>query len=45
MKVGARHGSPAVLLVAGGARHAVFGPDNGVWLTGVAPVDVVRFPE
>jgi hypothetical protein len=46
MKIGARHGNPAVLPVAGGARHAARDPVFGsVWLTGTVQVAFIRFAE
>lgn len=48
-KVGARHGRPAVLVVASGAMHAdghaFFRSENGVWLTQAVPVRFIRFPD
>jgi putative RNA 2'-phosphotransferase len=45
-KVGARHGTPAVLVVAAGAMHAAgatfYRSDNGVWLVDAVPVEFLR---
>jgi putative RNA 2'-phosphotransferase len=49
LKVGQRHGQPALLVVRSGLMHAagsVFHvADNGVWLTARVPVDFLEFPE
>lgn len=45
-RVGARHGAPAVLVVAAGAMHAAgasfYCSDNGVWLVDAVPVEYLR---
>lgn len=48
-RVGARHGKPAILVVASGALHqaghAFYRSENGVWLTAAVPVAYIAFPE
>lgn len=49
VKVGQRHGKPAVLKVAAGALceqgHAFYLSENGVWLTEHVPPEFIEFPE
>ena len=49
VKVGSRHGRPAVLRIAAarmaGAGHAFFLSTNGVWLTDCVPAEFIAFPE
>lgn len=48
VKVGQRHGKPAVLTVRAGAMHAAgiafFRSENGVWLTERVPADFLDLP-
>jgi putative RNA 2'-phosphotransferase len=48
VKVGQRHGKPAVLLVHAGAMHrdghVFYRSENGVWLTTVVPVGYLKIP-
>lgn len=47
-KVGARHGTPVVLVVRTGAMaaagHVFYLSENGVWLTDRVPPDFIQFP-
>jgi putative RNA 2'-phosphotransferase len=49
VKVGGRHGRPAVLRIAAGRMqaqgHAFFLSTNGVWLTDCVPAEFIEFPE
>jgi putative RNA 2'-phosphotransferase len=49
LKVGQRHGKPAILTVQTqamlSAGHAFFLSENGVWLTEHVPVEFIEFPE
>jgi putative RNA 2'-phosphotransferase len=48
LKVGQRHGRPAILIVDAAAMsaagHAFFLSENGVWLVDHVPVDFIEFP-
>jgi putative RNA 2'-phosphotransferase len=48
VKVGQRHGRPAILVVLAGAMHSAghlfYRSDNGVWLTAAVPPEYLEFP-
>jgi putative RNA 2'-phosphotransferase len=48
IKVGGRHGKPAVLIIRSGEmarqKHLFYVSDNGVWLTDNVPVGFITFP-
>jgi putative RNA 2'-phosphotransferase len=48
IKVGSRHGKPAVLIIRSGEmarqKHLFYVSDNGVWLTDNVPVGFITFP-
>jgi putative RNA 2'-phosphotransferase len=49
IRVGRRHGRPAVLRIAAGrmreSGHAFFLSTNGVWLTEAVPMEFIAFPQ
>ena len=48
VKVGQRHGKPAILTIDATAMHsagmAFYQSDNGVWLTDRVPTEFIQFP-
>jgi len=49
IRVGRRHGRPAVLRIAAGrmreSGHVFFLSTNGVWLTEAVPIEFIAFPQ